>query len=244
MLGSPSGGAVATLLFALIGLSAPALHAQGRSAGGQPLDIAGLEVAAFEDYRTAVGRMADGTLRVALEAREAAWYPWGADGQGLRAHVFAETGGRPRMPGPMIRVSAGTPVHVSVRNTFPDTLLVRGLNDRGEIGRGPLGALSRDPLVVAPGASAHVRFTPTVPGSYFYFGRVLAGGWSAGPNPGLPAQGNDRALVGVLVVDPPNTGPPPGERIFLISHWADPGVRGSALPATRFMISKSSHLSG
>jgi len=183
MIGSHSAGSVATLFVVLVGFAAPPLHAQGRSAGGPPLDIVGLDVAAFDDYRASAGRVVDGTLQVALEAREAAWYPWGPDRQGLRAHVFAEAAGRPLIPGPMIRVGAGTPVRVSVRNTFPDTLLVRGLSDRGQIGGGPLGAVSREPLVVAPGGSADVHFTPTVPGTYFYFGRVLAGGWSAGREP-------------------------------------------------------------
>ncbi len=230
-----AGGRIATSLLALVGLATSTLHAQGRSAGGPPLDIVGLEVAAFEDFRTPAGRYADGALRVALEARAAAWFPWGSDGQGLRAHVFVAGSGPPRVPGPLIRVHAGTPVQVTVRNTFPDTLLVRGLNDRGQSG-GPLGPLQRDVLVVAPGDSAVARFTPTVPGTYFYFGRVLAAGWSAGPPPGLPAEGMDRSLTGVLVVDAPGDAPPPGERIFLISHWADPSVAGSALPATRFMI--------
>jgi FtsP/CotA-like multicopper oxidase with cupredoxin domain len=233
---SPAGGAVTALLVSLAGFSAPVLHAQGRSAGGHPLDITNLEVAAFEDYRTSAGRLVNDTLRIALETRAAAWHPWGPDGQGLRAHIFVEESERPRIPGPMIRVRTGTPVQVRVRTTFPDTLLVRGLVDRGQHGGGALGPFSRGALVVPPGSAEELHFTPTVPGTYFYFGRVLAAGWSAGPPPGLPAQGIDRALVGVLIVDPPDTSPPPDERIFLISHWADPGVAGSALPATRFMI--------
>lgn len=228
-------GAAAALLFALTALATPRLEAQGRTAGGPPLDIAGLEVAAFHDNQTAAGRMVDGALHVELEAREAAWFPWGEMGQGLRAHVFAEDGARPSVPGPLIRVGAGTPVRVLVRNSFPDTLVVRGLFDRGEEDRGPLG-LAGDPLVVAPGSSAEVDFTPTVPGTYFYLGRVLADGWSDGPPPGLPPEGNDRALSGVLVVDAPAAEPERDERIFLITHWADPSVEGSALPATRFMI--------
>ena len=231
---SRSSAALATLL-CLVVPPGPPLQAQGRTAGGDPLDVAGLEVASFEDYRTSTGRLVDGALRVSLEARAAAWYPWGADGQGLRAHVFAEPDRPSRVPGPMIRASAGTPVRITVRNTFPDTLIVLGLRDRGAPSAGPGGG-PPPRLVVAPGATAEVAFTPTVPGTYFYFGRVLAGGWSAGPPPGLPAEGNDRALAGVLVVDPAGVEPPPGERIFLISHWADPRLEGSTLPASRFMI--------
>ena len=226
----------AALVCALVVSAAPGLDAQGRTAGGAPLDIAGLEVAGFEDYRMSSGRMVGDTLRVGLEAHAAAWYPWGESGQGLRAHVFTAEGAAPRVPGPLIRVSAGTPVRVEVRNTFPDTLLVRGLMDRGPRSVGAVAGPLRDALVIPPGSAAIARFTPTVPGTYFYFGRVLVGGWSDGPPSGLPAQGTDRALTGVLVVDPAGAGPPPGERIFLISHWADPSVDGSWLPATRFMI--------
>ncbi len=226
----------AMLLALLPSVAASDLAAQVRSAGGAPLDVAGLEVAAWEEYRAPVGRRADGELRVTLEARPVAWYPWGEDGQGLRAHVFAMPGEAARVPGPMIRVQAGTPVRVSVRNTFPDTLLVRGLVDRGPAPGGPAGGLGGAPLVVPPGETVDARFTPTVPGSYFYLGRVVGAGWSAGPPPGLPADGLDRALAGVMIVDPPGAEPPPDERILLISHWADPRLDGSFLPATRFMI--------
>ena len=221
----------------LLLLAAADAGAQGRTAGGAPLDVAGLEVAGEQDHRTAAGRMVGDALHLSLEAREAAWYPWGPEGQGLRAHVFAEVGRPASVPGPMIRVSAGTPVRVTLRNTFPDTLLVRGLNDRGSGGPGgALAGLIGDSVVVPPGATAEVSLTPTVPGTFAYFGRVLADGWSAGPVPGLPAEGTDRALSGVLVVDPPGSEPTPRERIFLITHWADPRVPGSAVPASRFMI--------
>jgi manganese oxidase len=207
--------------------------AQGATAGGPPLDVAGLEVAAFEDFRNSAGTLVDGVLHVSMAATAAAWHPWGPDRQGLRGHVFAMGEGTPQVPGPMIRVRAGTPVRVTLRNTFPDTLLVRGLADRGQ--SGPPAALSGT-LVVPPGETGVAAFTPAVPGTFFYFGRVLAGGWSAGPPPGLPVDGTDRSLIGVLIVDPSDAAPPGGERIFLISHWADRNVPGSSLPATRFMI--------
>jgi FtsP/CotA-like multicopper oxidase with cupredoxin domain len=123
--------AVLAVVLSAAAASASALEAQVRSAGGQPLDVAGLEVAGYEDYRVPVGRTEDGVAIVRLEARVAAWHPWGTDAQGLRSHVFAVPGEPAAVPGPMIRVAAGTPVRVSIRNTFPDTLLVRGLVDRG-----------------------------------------------------------------------------------------------------------------
>lgn len=225
--GKSRGLVVLTLLALPIVLSGD-LAAQVRSAGGHPLDVTGLEVADSEQYRKSVGRLVEGELVVTLEARPAAWYPWGEDRQGLRGHVFVVPGERPRVPAPMIRVHSGTPVRVVVRNTFPDTLLVFGLVDRGSAGSAR--------LVVAPGATGEAHFTPTVAGTFSYFGRVVGGGWSAGPSPGLPADGLDRSMVGVMVVDPAGVEPLPDERIFLITHWADPRLEGSWLPATRFMI--------
>ncbi|MEQ9568585.1 MAG: multicopper oxidase domain-containing protein, partial [Longimicrobiales bacterium] len=226
--------AVPALLVAVsAAIAPPAASAQSRTAGGAPLDVAGLEVAAFEDYRTPAGERVGDALHVALEARPAAWYPWGENRQGLRGHVFAVPGMKARVPGPMIRVGAGTPVRVSIHNTFGDTLVVFGLADRIPRGGAPPAG---PPLIVPPGATVDTEFTPTVPGSYFDFGRVLEDGWGAGPPPGLPDDGLDRSLAGVYVVDPPGLEPPPEERVFLITHWADPRLEGSWLPATRFMI--------
>ena len=49
-------------------------------AASEPLAAAGeLPLAGFEDYRSPVGTLVDGTLKVVLRARESAWYPWGDD---------------------------------------------------------------------------------------------------------------------------------------------------------------------
>jgi manganese oxidase len=213
------------------------------------------EIAGYEDNWEPAGRLEDGRVRVSLEARAAGWRPWGEDGPTIRAHVFAVEGAGAKVPGPLLRVTAGTPMHVTIRNSLGDTLLVRGLLDRGRDlppGVSPGASLVTlpfvgDSLVVAPGESGEVRFTPTVPGSYFYFGRTMEPGWSSTPGP-VPLGGwpeavsfygenaPDRALVGVLVVDAPGEVPVPEERIFLISHWADRNVPGTWAPSARFLI--------
>ena len=96
-----------------------------------------LPAAGYENYRIAAGRLEDGVLRVRLETREAAWQPWGSSGRVIRAHVFAEVDGESRVPGPLIRVRAGTPVVETLSNTLPDTLVVRGLRDRRPRTEGP-----------------------------------------------------------------------------------------------------------
>jgi FtsP/CotA-like multicopper oxidase with cupredoxin domain len=85
-----------------------------------------LRPAAFEDYRTPVGRVENGVLRITLDAGEAAWQPWGPNGPTVRANVFAADGAPPRVPGPLIRVIAGTPVHITLRNGLADSIVVRG----------------------------------------------------------------------------------------------------------------------
>jgi hypothetical protein len=94
-----------------------------------PLREAPLEVAGFEDYVEAAGTLIDGELHVALEAREAVWRPWGDDGATVYTHVFVVAGEAARMPAPMIRVTAGTPVRVTIRNSFDLPLVVRGFQD-------------------------------------------------------------------------------------------------------------------
>jgi manganese oxidase len=210
----------------------------GTSSGEDP------EIAGFEDYRTPVGRMIDGELHASLEVRPAVWRPWGREGPALDAQVFAEEGRSARVPGPLLRVTAGTPIRLSLRNTLEDTLLVRGLRDRGQelppgTPPGPLLvslAFEGDSVVVAPGELAEIHFTPTVPGSFFYYGKTVSPGWSATPQPLFGADPEDRALVGVLIVDPPDEVPDPDERIFLLSAWADRDVPESWRPAARFFI--------
>ncbi|CAN5718279.1 hypothetical protein BH23GEM1_BH23GEM1_10270 [soil metagenome] len=198
-----------------------------------------MEQADYEDYRRGIGRLEGGVLRATLEARAAAWSPWGKDGAALRTHVFAADGETPRTPGPLIRVTAGTPVQLTVKNSLPHTLVMRGLRDRGAIPASapPFTAIVTDSLTIAPGETAEVRFTPTEPGTFLYNGRARVPGESPAPTP-FPGRPTDRALWGVLLVDPPG-GPPattPEERIFLITHWADRELPGTFLPATRFFI--------
>jgi FtsP/CotA-like multicopper oxidase with cupredoxin domain len=210
---------------------------RSQSTGKDPGQLAR---AGYEDYRAAAGRMEDGVLRVSLEAREAAWRPWGDSGRVLRAHVFAEAGVAAKVPGPMIRVRAGTAVVVTLRNTLADTLVVRGLRDRRPRTEGPpipiRTAFEGDSLVLAPGATAEVRFTPTSPGGYYYYGNTVAPGWDRSRQPLRRWGGPDDALTAPLVVDAPDETPDPRERVFLITQWADSLVPESYRETVRFQI--------
>ncbi|MDF1504224.1 hypothetical protein PYV61_14820, partial [Roseisolibacter sp. H3M3-2] len=82
------------------------------------------------DNRVAAGAMRGDTLALRLEARLAEWHPDGDDAPGATVQAFAEAGGAAWIPGPLVRVRAGTPVHVTLRNALADTLVVHGLHDR------------------------------------------------------------------------------------------------------------------
>jgi manganese oxidase len=225
-IGMKSIGSVVIVLAGAAGM-VPPIHAQVLIGA----EAAALPVAGFEDHVVPIGRMEDGVLRVTLEGRPAQWRPWGEDGPSILAHAFAADGASPRVPGPLLRVSAGTPVHVTLRNAFDRPLVVSGLQDRTPgIGGAPP---ARDSVVVAPGGTAEVRFTPRTPGTFVYPARVVGTG---GVAPGGLGSGPNRPFVGVMIVDPEGETPPPGERVFMLNHWALPDLPASFLPATRFFI--------
>lgn len=171
-----------------------------------------IQPAAFEDYRESVGHVEGGTLGVTLEAVEVGCTPWGEDGPTVPVHAFAADGEAPRVPGPLIRVRAGTPVHVTLRNSLARPLVVRGLKDRP--GSAPTdrpapiwAPFLGDSVAVAPGGNAEVSFTPTAPGTYFYYGHALRGEDQVVPPFIFSGDREDGPFVGVLIVDPAGAGP-------------------------------------
>jgi FtsP/CotA-like multicopper oxidase with cupredoxin domain len=168
------------------------------------------EKAAPNDNRAVAGRLVDGVLTLLLEAREASWYPEDTAGVALPVFAFAEAGRRATVPGPLIRVPAGTEIRVTVHNTLPLPLLVRGLQDHAS----PV----LDSIVLEPGATQALRFRADSPGTHYYWGRT--GPVPANPGPGA---GRDGSLVGAFIVDSAGTisRPTPGERILVITVWSD-----------------------
>src|SRR5215472_4818550 len=89
------------------------------------------------DNRVAAGRLEAGVLTLHLELREGLWRPEAPDGRDQASSVetprafdvysFAEEGHQPQMPGPLIRVSQGTELHISVHNLLPLAVIVYGL---------------------------------------------------------------------------------------------------------------------
>ena len=147
---------------------------------------------------TSAGALAGGVLRLALAAERVRWHPEADDGPALPVDAFAVEGASASIPGPLVRVPAGTQIESSIRNALADTLLVFGLS-------GPSG----DTLRIAPGAIGRARFTASAPGTYAYGGATIVGD-------SVHLLGTGHQLLGALIVDGPD---PTLDRIFVITLW-------------------------
>ena len=176
----------------------------------------------FNDNTSVAGRMVGGEWVVDLEVRPASWYPLGPESAPVEVLAFAERGKDPVNPGPMIRVSVGTRVRVSLTNHSDTTLIVRGLADRQvEV---------MDTVVVEPGETRYVRFTTDAPGTYYYW----AGRPSTRANP-LTRDNRDAQLNGALVVDAPGVTERRHERVFVVSEWVE-RTQGGGIRDQLFMF--------
>ncbi len=178
------------------------------------------------DQRTPAGRVVDGELRVELDVVDVTWSPRGPHGPLVSTVGFAERGHAPQMPGPLLRMRAGTPVRVSVRNTLARAVRVRGLSDRapGDTTVDGLAGFTRQPAVrLAPGEEREVRFTPTRPVTSFYFARLLPKSTDTLPEDRLTSPGAgspEGGLVGAFIVDAADVVPPANERILMLTSYA------------------------
>jgi FtsP/CotA-like multicopper oxidase with cupredoxin domain len=175
------------------------------------------------DHRKAAGRMVDGELHVELVAKRALWQPRGPDGPTLEVHAWAEKGGPPQVPGPLIRVQAGTPVRVTLENTLERDLQVRGLVDRATttpdrpdgVPAAAPDLLFVAPVVVPAGERREVRFTPTTDVTTFYTARSAPPYWLPfGHADGIP----ESTLLGGLIVDAADRPAHDDERLIIISQ--------------------------
>ena len=171
-------------------------------------DRSTLPVAQPNDNRRPAGRLEHDTLRVTLVVRMASWSPDGANGPAIAVAAFGEPGHGPQIPGPLLRVPAGTVIDATVRNELTDsTITIRGLATRP--------APATDTLVIAPRASARVRFPAGEPGTYLYNAVI-------GRKDTLVER---EQLAGALVID--SAGARGDERIFVINSWSEPADSGA-----------------
>lgn len=186
--------------------------------------VAELPLASPEDYRRAAGRRVGDTLVVTLEARRARWRPQGSARVEVPVFVFAEPGQPARVPGPMLRVSEGGIIRLTLRNTLDKRMTVRGLVSRASRN-------IADSIALLPGRDTTVTFAAGAPGSTFYWGRTTPTvrhriapipDWMWG------GEAEEGPFLGALVVDAKGTVPDPRERTFVITRWLDEYLPGLA----------------
>ena len=183
--------------------------------GTGPAPQAALPRAAPNDNRVAAGVLRDGVLTIALEVRQAMWHPDGDTLPGMTIEAFAEAGKEASVPGPLLRVPAGSEIRGSLRNALGRDTITFYVAAR----------LSRDAtadrldsLVVPPGETRELRLSAATPGTYLY--RAISG-----------ARGRGRALLridgflaGGFIVDSAGDADPPGDRVLVLQGATDPLV--------------------
>jgi FtsP/CotA-like multicopper oxidase with cupredoxin domain len=207
------------------------LCALGRDGGP-----ASVPVASANTNRVVAGHLEHGVFTIQLDLVQATWYPEQEGGPSHSVYAFAERGKAPQIPGPLIRVPQGTEVRASIHNSLPATMYLRGLDAHD--------ASNPEPLRIAAGETAEVRFTASTLGSYYYSARsmkeslrdvgllTIADDLPMGEGPvGIESQ-----LDGGFVVDPP--GATPNDRVFIITLWMG-GVITPPFRETRAINGKS-----
>jgi manganese oxidase len=187
---------------------------------------------AANDNRTPAGMYMGDTLVLRLTVTTVAWHFLGDSDPALTVAAFAEEGKTPTIPAPLLRVRTGTPIHVVIRNTFDDTLIVRGFSERNP---------AVDSLILLPKTTRDVTFSREKPGTYQYWATLAE--WQRNvPLPlkahkhGLMRPRFDSQLTGAFIVDPP--GPIPMDRIFILTETVDqaPPIRNDprGMPGREF----------
>jgi len=167
-------------------------------------------VAAPNDNRTPAGALRDGVLTVSLEATLAMWHPDGDSLPGLPVEVFAESGRQPSVPGPLLRVRAGTEIRASFRNSLArDTLTIYVPARIADVARGA----ALDSIVLPPGSAGQLRVRAERPGNYVY---------RANARTALDRALRMRGfLAGAIIVDSVGAPSPPRDRVFVLLDLVD-----------------------
>ncbi len=166
------------------------------------------DAAIANDHREMAGELRDGEYTLALELRRTTWRPNEPSELDVDVAAFAEAGRPASVPGPLIRVPAGTRLRITIRNTLIERATVHGLHEHDGI---------RDSVVLAPGELREVRFVARRVGTFAYVGRTT-------DSPALLSRRDDSQLVAAFIVDSAGTDPSIAnalERLLVITAWDD-----------------------
>ena len=155
------------------------------------------------DNRHAAGERRDDCLELKLRAGVGQWRPEGRDGPVIEVAAFGELSRSLEIPAPLIRVTEGTEIAVSIRNDLDDTLRVNGLCTRD-------GSICA-PIEIAAGSERIVRFRSGRAGTYHYSATT-----AAMPMPFRLSA--DSQMSGAFIVDPPGI-TSTSDRVLLITEW-------------------------
>jgi FtsP/CotA-like multicopper oxidase with cupredoxin domain len=144
------------------------------------------------------GVMFADTLDLQLDIRPAVLRPEGEQGPSVDVVTFGEAGNDPSVPGPLVRVDAGTTVLARVCNTLADTVWLLGLADRG------------DTILVPPGLRAESVFALESPGIRVYRGITRQ-------DTVIRPFGPSTTLAGAIVVDGLHHW---GDQLLVITEWS------------------------
>lgn len=160
--------------------------------------------------RERAGVLRSGVLSVTLEAKETLWPVNGPNRPPMTVEAFAEPGGPPLMPGPLLRVPAGTEIRLSVRNSLPVPLT---FFLPSAVHGGPDVLTAVDSVVVAAGAVGRLTARAMAPGNYVYRATTPTGASRALHFAGL--------LTGGVVVDSAGADARPRDRVLVIMETPD-----------------------
>lgn len=190
------------------------------AARAQEAAHAGPETVVAHDNTRPAGTERGGEVTIRMRAARGTWRPEGPEGAAIAIEALGEEGRPPTVPAPLIRVTEGASLTVSVRNDLPAPLRLHGLCARDG------GACA--PMHVKPGATETVRFRSGRAGTYHY--------WATSLGAPMPM----REMAGAFIVDP-RDGAERRDRIFVITEWntltapdvAD--ILSADLPGERFL---------
>lgn len=191
--------------------------------GGAPrMSRIALPVLAPNPNTTSAGTVRDGVLTIDLEATTARWHREGGSPSVKVVDAFAEPGRAPTIPGPLVRIPAGTELRFRVRNTLarPITFFV------------PTSIVTEDSVVVPAGATREIRARPNRPGNFLY----RAADASAAAKQ-LRIAG---AMAGAFVVDSAGARRPSRDRVLVLLMTPD-SARMATAATENIVTSRRGH---